>query len=110
MLKLILPSFAAASIEFPLASGSWGIGWCPEKPKTNVENFSYAKFSGDWYEIIRDIDFLFEPYDECVTTMYYYKPEQEKWKYWVNTVQYTSWKKPPWKIGYVDGNDAPSGS
>ena len=80
-------------------------------PETDVTNFDYEAYSGDWYEIYRDKDFLFEPYDECVTQHNTYKPDEKKWKYWTNTVQYTSWKTPdPWKIGYVDGNDAEPGS
>ena len=105
-----------ASIEKPWLSGSWGIGFCwfgkgRADPESDVTNFSYEKYAGDWYEIYRDKDFLYEPYDECVTTHYNYKPDEKKWKYWINTVQYTSWKTPdPWKIGYVDGNNAEPGS
>ena len=63
---------AHGSIEQPWKSGSWGFGWCGlgegrANPKTDVTGFSYERYSGDWYEIYRDKDFLFEPYDECVT-------------------------------------------
>lgn len=103
---------SGASIEEPWKSGSWGFGWCPSwpGPSTNIENFDNAAFSGDWYEIYRDKDFLFEPYDECVTTTYFHHPDEWPWKFWINTVQWTSWKDPPFKIGYIDGNTAPVGS
>merc|ERR1712147_585337 len=86
-----------ASIEEPWTSGSWGFGWCPSwpGPYSNIENFDEVAFSGDWYEIYRDKDFLFEPYDECATTTYFHHPDDFPFKYWINTVQYTSWKDPP---------------
>ena len=45
---------------------------CPKAPYANVDK---EKFAGNWYELLRDSDFMFEMGHECTTHQYNLKKD-----------------------------------
>lgn len=70
-------------------------GQCPPTPQL-VSNFDKERFAGNWYEVLRDSDFMFEMGQECVTHQYTNLPDGNMGLY------FRAWS---WMTGYmgIDG-------
>merc|ERR1712086_73997 len=83
---------AVIALTGQIVNANWGFGWCdPFGPKT-ISNMDVERYSGNWYNIQKDKDFLGGITAGCGTASYTYLKD-EWWNFWPLEIRNRNWDK-----------------